>query len=60
MNFLNAANISELSQITGVAAILRFPIPELEDDEEEDDSDEYTPPPSWSNVYFLYYTHYLF
>lgn len=39
----------ELSQITGVAAILRFPMPELEDDEEEDDndSDEYTPlPPS--------------
>jgi len=40
----------ELSQITGVAAILRFPMPELEDDEEEeddDDSDENTPlPPS--------------
>lgn len=34
----------ELSQITGVAAILRFPMPELEDDEEEDDSDECTPP----------------
>jgi len=30
----------ELSQITGVAAILRFPMPELEDDEEEDDDDE--------------------
>jgi len=38
----------QLSQITGVAAILRFPMPELEDDEEEDDySDENTPlPPS--------------
>jgi len=40
----------ELSQITGVAAILRFPMPELEDDDEEeddDDSDENTPlPPS--------------
>jgi len=39
----------ELSQITGVAAILRFPMPELEDDEEEEDDDsvEYTPlPPS--------------
>lgn len=36
----------ELSQITGVAAILRFPMPELEDDE-EDDSDECTVfPPS--------------
>jgi len=30
----------ELSQITGVAAILRFPMPELEDDEEEDDDDD--------------------
>lgn len=37
----------ELSQITGIAAILRFPMPELEDDEDDDDSDEFVPlPPS--------------
>jgi hypothetical protein len=37
----NCFSFLELSQITGVAAILRFPMPELEDDEEEDDdSDE--------------------
>ncbi|XP_063701569.1 protein pelota [Culicoides brevitarsis] len=30
----------QLAQLTGVAAILRFPMPELEDSEDEDDSDE--------------------
>lgn len=48
-HFKNVFIHPELSQITGVAAILRFPMPELEDDEEEedDDSDENTPlPPS--------------
>jgi hypothetical protein len=33
---------TELAQLTGVAAILRFPMPELEDDEtdnEDNDSD---------------------
>lgn len=29
----------ELAQLTGVAAILRFPMPELEDSDNEDDSD---------------------
>lgn len=58
---LKTIHFSELSQITGVAAILRFPMPELEDDEEEVDEDECTTLlPSWSNVYFLYYTNYLF
>jgi len=28
--------ISELDQLTGVAAILRFPMPELEDEEDSD------------------------
>lgn len=31
--------ISELAQVTGIAAILRFPMPELEDSDNEDDSD---------------------
>lgn len=32
--------LTELSQLTGIAALLRFPMPELEDDsEDEDDSD---------------------
>ncbi|CAB0029687.1 unnamed protein product [Trichogramma brassicae] len=30
----------QLEQLTGVAAILRFPMPELEDEEESDDSDQ--------------------
>lgn len=48
----NNFDLSELSQITGVAAILRFPMPELEDDEEEEEEeDECTQLPlSWSNV----------
>jgi protein pelota len=29
--------VSELDQLTGVAAILRFPMPELDDDEEDSD-----------------------
>ena len=29
----------QLNQITGVAAILRFPLPEVENDEDEDDED---------------------
>lgn len=42
----NCFSFLELSQITGVAAILRFPMPELEDDEEEDDdSDKCIPLP---------------
>lgn len=41
--FIVSYTFSELSQITGVAAILRFPMPELEDEEEEDsDPDECT------------------
>jgi hypothetical protein len=28
--------VSELDQLTGVAAILRFPMPELEDEEDSD------------------------
>lgn len=32
--------ITELSQLTGVAAILRFPMPELEDADEDEDDDE--------------------
>jgi len=35
-----AISISELSQLTGIAAILRFPIPELEDEEEDSDDSE--------------------
>ena len=31
---------TELSQLTGIAAILRFPLPELEDTDEEDDGDD--------------------
>lgn len=34
--------ISELDQLTGVAAILRFPMPELED-EEASDHENWTP-----------------
>lgn len=30
----------ELSQLTGVAAILRFPMPELEEDDDDDDDDD--------------------
>ena len=30
----------ELAQLTGVAAILRFPMPELEDSEDDDDDDD--------------------
>lgn len=30
---------SELAQLTGVAAILRFPMPELEDSDDDDDED---------------------
>lgn len=33
-------SIAELEQLSGIAAILRFPMPELEDeDNDEDDSD---------------------
>lgn len=41
-NFSDQSNFSipELASLTGIAAILRFPMPELEDSEdEEDDSD---------------------
>lgn len=31
--------IAELAQLTGIAAILRFPMPELEESDNEDDSD---------------------
>lgn len=31
--------ITELAQLTGIAAILRFPMPELEDSDEDDNSD---------------------
>lgn len=31
---------SELAQLTGVAAMLRFPMPELEDEEDYDDDSE--------------------
>lgn len=30
----------QLSQITGIAAILRFPIPDLEDEDEDEDEDD--------------------
>jgi len=30
----------QLSQLTGIAAILRFPMPELEDEVDEEDSDD--------------------
>lgn len=40
MVFIICDEFSELSQITGVAAILRFPIPELEDEEGDSDPDE--------------------
>lgn len=30
----------ELDQLTGVAAILRFPMPELEDSDDESDSEQ--------------------
>lgn len=38
---INFPSFAELSQLTGIAAILRFPLPELEDtdDEDGDDSD---------------------
>jgi len=29
--------VSELDQLTGVAAILRFPMPELEEEDEEEE-----------------------
>jgi len=35
MNFF-----SELDQLTGIAALLRFPMPELEDESEDGDSEE--------------------
>lgn len=37
MNFLL---VPELAQLSGVAAILRFPMPDLEDSDNEDDSDD--------------------
>lgn len=37
-NFFNNFSL-ELSQLTGVAAILRFPMPELEDEDEDEDDD---------------------
>lgn len=33
-------NFTELDQLTGIAAILRFPMPELEDENDSEDSDE--------------------
>jgi hypothetical protein len=36
----NIVLFAELSQLTGVAALLRFPMPELEEDDEEEDSAE--------------------
>jgi protein pelota len=38
-SLLTPTSIPELAQLTGVAAILRFPMPELEDSDNEDDSD---------------------
>ena len=32
--------ITELDQLTGIAAILRFPMPELEDENDGEDSDD--------------------
>lgn len=32
--------VSELEQLSGIAAILRFPMPELEDEEEDDEDDD--------------------
>ena len=31
---------TELGQLTGVAAILRFPMPELEDEDDDESNDE--------------------
>lgn len=31
---------SELDQLTGIAALLRFPMPELEDESNDSDSEE--------------------
>lgn len=40
VNIIFFFHFTELAQLTGVAAILRFPMPELEDSEnEEEDSD---------------------
>lgn len=33
-------SFSELSQLTGLAAILRFPMPELEDSDTDDNDDD--------------------
>jgi len=30
---------TELAQLTGIAALLRFPMPELEDSDDDDDED---------------------
>lgn len=58
-HFIKISDFPELSQITGVAAILRFPMPELEDDdEEEDDDNECTPLSQSWNIYFVVYTNY--
>jgi len=42
VSFLIKFFFSELSQLTGVAAVLRFPMPELEDEplDSDEDSDE--------------------
>lgn len=37
VNNVNSLLFTELDQLTGVAAILRFPMPELEDSDEDGD-----------------------
>lgn len=39
LQFLIYLLLLELEQLTGIAAILRFPMPELEEDEESDNED---------------------
>lgn len=33
------STLTELAQLTGIAALLRFPMPELEDSDDDDDED---------------------
>lgn len=37
--FLIISHLTELAQLTGIAAILRFPMPELEEDSSEENDD---------------------
>lgn len=38
--WINFISFTELAQLTGIAAILRFPMPELEDSENEDEDSD--------------------